>query len=319
MSRPSRKETLSSRSQSVTGRSQSVAGRSQSVTNRLQSHRGTPVLEDYNYMSTFSPMSNGVYVMETPHERDVMPDGRSSQMRQLPSVDQNGPFRQHVGTRGDASRGFGTIDNGSTISSSSSNEIESMSLNTSMSATARQPLISTLRATQKNIVRVIDKDMTQQFRGRSNYVGQERIRWFENRKSQLLGFCLTMAFLGVSVAMYNYRWTGLIAGSVNTIICGSAVVITYCRKKQWHQHPNPIVHNRSVLSIFMAVCLLLNVLVDFDPSGSNTNCQRLAGITEFFFFTGEAWGLVMACDLFFSVCTEHSCCMLLVAITTTFF
>ncbi|KAI9989659.1 hypothetical protein PInf_019944 [Phytophthora infestans] len=101
--------------------------------------------------------------------------------------------------------------------------------------------------------------------------------------------------------MYNYRWTGLIAGSVNTIICGSAVVITYCRKKQWHQHPNPIVHNRSVLSIFMAICLLLNVLVDFDPSGSNTDCQRLAGITEFFFFTGEAWGLVMACDLFFSL------------------
>ncbi|KAJ8552503.1 hypothetical protein ON010_g10042 [Phytophthora cinnamomi] len=154
------------------------------------------------------------------------------------------------------------MDNNSTISSSSGNYIDAMSLNNNnMSATAQQPLISTPRATQKNIVRVIDKDMTQQFRGRSKSVGQGRIRWFENRKSQLLGFCLTMAFLGVSVAMYSYRWTGLIAGSVNTIICGSAVVVT----------------------------------------GSNTNCQRLAGITEFFFFTGEAWGLAMACDLFFSL------------------
>ncbi|CAI5703256.1 unnamed protein product [Peronospora effusa] len=297
----SRSQSVTSRSQSVASRSQSTTGRSQSVTSRLQHHRGTPVLEDYNYMSTFSPMSNGVYVMETPQEREAAPNGRSSQMRQLPSVEQHESFRQRVGTRGEVTEGFGTMDNGSTISSSSSNGIESMSLSNNMSTTARQPLISTLRSTQKNIVRVIDKDMTQQFRGRSNYVGQERIRWFENRKSQLLGFCLTMAFLGVSVAMYNYRWTGLIAGSVNTIICGSAVVITYCRKKQWHQHPNPIVHNRSVLSIFMAVCLLLNVLVDFDPSGSNTNCQRLAGITEFFFFTGEAWGLVMACDLFFSL------------------
>ncbi|CAI5745074.1 unnamed protein product [Peronospora destructor] len=239
--------------------------------------------------------------METQQERDAALDGRNSQLRLLPPVDPNESFRQRVGSREAASEIFGTMDNVSTISSSSSKGMESMSLNNSMSTTARQPLISTLRGTQKNIVRVIDKDMTQQFRGRSNYVGQERIRWFENRKSQLLGFCLTMAFLGVSVAMYNYRWTGLIAGSVNTIICGSAVVITYCRKKQWHQHPNPIVHNRSVLSIFMAVCLLLNVLVDFDPSGSNTNCQRLAGITEFFFFTGEAWGLVMACDLFFSL------------------
>ncbi|KAL4087439.1 hypothetical protein PRIC1_013331 [Phytophthora ramorum] len=276
--------------------------RSQSVTSHSQQHRGTPVLEDQNYMSAFSPSNNGVYVMETPQQRDgdSAPDGRRS-LRQLPPVDQNGSFRQRHGVTRDAPGGFVTMDNNSTISSSSGNYIDAMSLNNNMSATAQQPLISTPRVTQKNIVRVIDKDMTQQFRGRSKSAGQGRIRWFENRKSQLLGFCLTMAFLGVSVAMYNYRWTGLIAGSVNTIICGCAVVITYCRKKQWHQHPNPIVHNRSVLSIFMAVCLLLNVLVDFDPSGSNTDCQRLAGITEFFFFTGEAWGLVMACDLFFSL------------------
>ncbi|EEY57873.1 phosphatidylinositol-4-phosphate-5-kinase (Pi-PIPKD5) [Phytophthora infestans T30-4] len=278
--------------------------RSQSVTSHSQQHRGTPVLEEQSYMNAFSPPPNSVYVMETQqeHSGDAAPDGRRS-TRQLPPVDQNGSFRLRHGTRGmsGASSGFVTMDNSSTISSSSGNYIDAMSLNNNMSATAQQPLISTPRATQKNIVRVIDKDMTQQFRGRSKSVGQGRIRWFENRKSQLLGFCLTMAFLGVSVAMYNYRWTGLIAGSVNTIICGSAVVITYCRKKQWHQHPNPIVHNRSVLSIFMAICLLLNVLVDFDPSGSNTDCQRLAGITEFFFFTGEAWGLVMACDLFFSL------------------
>ncbi|KAG6597789.1 phosphatidylinositol-4-phosphate 5 kinase-like protein [Phytophthora cinnamomi] len=277
--------------------------RSQSVTSHSQQHRGTPVLEEQNYMSAFSPPANGVYVMETLQqpEGDAAPDGRRS-MRQLPPVDQNGSFRQRHGVTRGASNGFVTMDNNSTISSSSGNYIDAMSLNNNnMSATAQQPLISTPRATQKNIVRVIDKDMTQQFRGRSKSVGQGRIRWFENRKSQLLGFCLTMAFLGVSVAMYSYRWTGLIAGSVNTIICGSAVVVTYCRKKQWHQHPNPIVYNRSVLSIFMAICLLLNVLVDFDPSGSNTNCQRLAGITEFFFFTGEAWGLAMACDLFFSL------------------
>ena len=275
--------------------------RSQSVINHLEQHRGTPVLEDQHYMEPYSPPSNRVYVMETSQEGDVAPDGRRS-LRHLPQpLDPHGSLQQRRGTRG-APGGFVTMDNGSTISSSSGNCIDTMSL-TNVSATAQQPLISTPRAAQKNIVRVIDKDMTQQFRGRSKSVGQGRIRWFENRKSQLLGFCLTMAFLGVSVAMYNYRWTGLIAGSVNTIICGSAVVITYCRKKQWHQHPNPIVHNRSVLSIFMAVCLLLNVLVDFDPSGSNTDCQRLAGITEFFFFTGEAWGLVMACDLFFSVCS----------------
>jgi hypothetical protein len=276
--------------------------RSQSVTSHSQQHQGTPVLEDQNYMNAFSPPANGMYVMETP-QQDAASDGRRS-MRQLPPVDQNGSFRQRHGVTRGASGGFVTMDNSSTISSSSGNYVDAMGINNNISATAQQPLITTPRATQKNIVRVIDKDMTQQVRGRSKSVGQGRIRWFENRKSQLLGFCLTMAFLGVSVAMYSYRWTGLIAGSVNTIICGSAVVVTYCRKKQWHQHPNPIVHNRSVLSIFMAVCLLLNVLVDFDPSGSNTDCQRLAGITEFFFFTGEAWGLAMACDLWFSVRTN---------------
>lgn len=272
--------------------------RSVSVNGDSRHHRGTPVLEEFTYMNAFSPPCTGSYALETPPQPDsnASSDGRRL-MRSLPPVDQNGSFRLRRGT----ASGVVTVDNSTTISSSSGNFADALSLNNAMNTTPQQPLISTPRATQKNIVRVIDKDMTQQFRGRSKSAGQGRIRWFENRKSQLLGFCLTMAFLGVSVAMYKYRWTGLIAGSVNTIICGSAVVVTYCRKKQWHQHPNPIVHNRSVLSIFMAICLLLNVLVDFDPSGSNTDCKRLAGITEFFFFTGEAWGLVMACDLFFSL------------------
>ncbi|RLN89290.1 hypothetical protein BBJ28_00014015 [Nothophytophthora sp. Chile5] len=279
--------------------------RSQSVTNLQQQHRGTPVLEEQSYMNAFSPPSNALYVMETPQQRagtvdiDGPPDVQRS-MRQLPPVDQNGSFRQRHGVTRDASGNLIPTDNNSTVSSSSANYVDSMSLNNT-SVTAQPPLVSTPRATQKNFIRVIDKDMTQQFRGRSKSASQVRVRWFENRKSQLLGCCLTMAFLGVSIAMYNYRWTGLIAGSVNTIICGSAVVITYCRKKQWHQHPNPIVYIRSVLSVFLAISLLLNVLVDFDPSGSNTDCKRLAGITEFFFFTGEAWGLVMACDLFFSL------------------
>nr|CCA15087.1 phosphatidylinositol4phosphate5kinase (PiPIPKD5) putative [Albugo laibachii Nc14] len=153
-----------------------------------------------------------------------------------------------------------------------------------------------------NVIRVINKDMTDQFRGRAPSISQARIRWFENRKSQLLGCCMTMAFLGVTIAMYSYRWTGLIAGSVNTIICGSAVIITYFRKKHWHQHPNPIVHNRAVLGVFLAICLLLNVWINFDVSSdSNESCRQLAGVTEFFFFTSEAWGLVMACDLYFSL------------------
>jgi hypothetical protein len=101
------------------------------------------------------------------------------------------------------------------------------------SAGAYQPLVTTPRA-GNNIIRVINKDMTDQFRGRSKSVSQARIRWFENRKSQLLGFCLTMAFLGITIALYNYRWIGLVAGSVNTIICGSAVVLTYFQKKHWH-------------------------------------------------------------------------------------
>ncbi|KAI9989660.1 hypothetical protein PInf_019945 [Phytophthora infestans] len=171
--------------------------RSQSVTSHSQQHRGTPVLEEQSYMNAFSPPPNSVYVMETQqeHSGDAAPDGRRS-TRQLPPVDQNGSFRLRHGTRGmsGASSGFVTMDNSSTISSSSGNYIDAMSLNNNMSATAQQPLISTPRATQKNIVRVIDKDMTQQFRGRSKSVGQGRIRWFENRKSQLLVSALRWHF-----------------------------------------------------------------------------------------------------------------------------
>lgn len=251
----------------------------------------TPVLEENPYQSAYSPPSNGVYVMETPMHEHSGYEPTYSQRTQ-PSDAPPGSYRR-AGPGNMQQYGF------------SNNSASNSSLNLDPIGTSAQPLISTPRTTTNNIIRVINKDMTDQFRGRAQTQSHARIRWFENRKSQLLGCCLTMAFLGVTIAMYSYRWTGLLAGSVNTIICGSAVVVTYFRKKAWHQHPNPIVHIRSVLGIFLAICLLLNVLVDFDPAANdNTNCQRLAGVTEFFFFTSEAWGLVMACDLFFSVRTS---------------
>lgn len=254
-----------------------------------QEHRGTPVLEDNTYMSAFSPPAGSLYVMETPQHGDL--DHEQPTMRQLPPVDYPRPAPMNGGN-------FMPLDNYTTVSNSSA----SMDMPTSYSVSAHPQQ----RPPPNTNIRVINKDMTQQFRGRSKSTSQAKIKWFENRKSQLLGCCLTMAFLGVSIALYNYRWTGLIAGSVNTIICCSAVVVTYSRKKQWHQHPNPIIHHRSILSIFFAVCLLFNVLVAFDPSGSNDACRGLAGITEFFFITTEAWALVMACDLFMSVC--FTCC-----------
>lgn len=276
--------------------------------------RGTPVLgEEHPYINQLSPPSTSVYVMEPPyHNAPDTGESEPAMLRQIQTGSgfMNGDSNQQppfsgVGPMGGFRRTmrYTPSENGSSSnnfyapSNSSVNNADPLT-----STSAQQPLITTPRATQNNIIRVINKDMTSQFRGRAQSVSNARIRWFENRKSQLLGCCLTMAFLGISIALYDYRWTGLIAGSVNTIICGSAVVMTYYRKKHWHQHPNPIVHIRSVLSMFLAVCLLLNVLVNFSPkSNDNTNCRGLAGITEFFFFTSEAWGLVMACDLFFSV------------------
>jgi hypothetical protein len=234
---------------------------------RRRQVQDTPVLEDYTYINPISPSTNAMYLLETPYQNRLQDDTNISHVQQTePNTNYN----------------------------------HSPSLNPNG---IYQPLTTTPRATH-NIIRVINKDMTDQFRGRSHSVPQAKIRWFENRKSQLLGFCLTMAFFGISIALYSYRWIGLIAGSVNTIICGSAVVLTYFRKKHWHQHPNPIVHIRAILGIFFAVFLLLNVWVKYDPAGNGENCQRLAGVTEFFFFTSEAWGLVMACDLFFSVSVD---------------
>ncbi|EQC30308.1 hypothetical protein SDRG_11885 [Saprolegnia diclina VS20] len=157
-------------------------------------------------------------------------------------------------------------------------------------------------------IHVIDKEFQKQFRGRMTGQTNAKIHWMENKKSQVMGICWTMACLGLTLAFYNYRWAGLIAGSVNTIVCGLAVVVTYSQKREWHQHPNPIVHMRSCLSIFLAICLLLNVYVDYDPNplhngdfNSTKACKNLAGLTEFFFFSSEAWGLVMAIDLLSSL------------------
>ena len=149
-----------------------------------------------------------------------------------------------------------------------------------------------------------NKEFQRQFQGReqSNHTRSvAKIRWFENRKSQILGFCLCLGMLGVTLALYQWRWAGLVSGSVLTLLSGSAVVYTYSRRKRWHQHPNPIVHMRSVLSMFFAVCLLINVIVYYQVKDSTNECRILAGFTEFFVITSEAWGLMMACDLFSSL------------------
>lgn len=150
-----------------------------------------------------------------------------------------------------------------------------------------------------NAIRLINKDMRNQFQGRTHSLA--RIRWFENRKSQVLGFCLCMALFGLTISLYKKRWVGLIFGSTLTLVCSSAVVYTYHTKKKWHQHPNPIVHMRSVLSFFLAICLLVNVYIDYRFDDPSTTCTQLAGFTEFFVITSEAWGLMMAFDLFSSV------------------
>ncbi|CAI5739961.1 unnamed protein product [Hyaloperonospora brassicae] len=116
--------------------------RSQSIMNHSEQHRGTPVLEDQHYFSTYSPPPN---------------------------------IRR--GTRG-VSGGFVAMDNGSIIRSSIGKRVITMSL-TNVSATAHQQLISTPRAAQNTIVRVINEDVTQQFRRRSMSVVQGRFRWSE--------------------------------------------------------------------------------------------------------------------------------------------
>ncbi|GLD93833.1 hypothetical protein PINS_up002438 [Pythium insidiosum] len=267
--------------------------------------RGTPVLEDASsYMRNSSPHSNAgaVYLMDHADRQQQMPLYNNMQEQYVPHHLADTTFD----SVSDAGRTFLRTtynDDGTAQMYRRAPFTPGEFTSDSITVAHQMPRMTTPRTAPNNVIRVINKDMTAQFRGRSQSVSNARIRWFENRKSQLLGCCLTMAFLGLTIALYNFRWMGLIAGSVNTIICGTAVVVTYFRKKHWHQHPNPIVHNRAVLGIFLAVCLLLNILVDFKPGDhkSEEMCRGLAGATEFFFFTSEAWGLVMACDLFFSL------------------
>lgn len=110
-----------------------------------------------------------------------------------------------------------------------------------------------------------------------------------------------MAMLGVTIAFYNYKWAGLVAGSTATLISGSVVACTYYQKRHWHEHPNPMVYMRSMSSMCFAVCLLFNLRIDYNAEDAADDSRTLAGLTEFFVITSEAWGLMMAVDLLYSV------------------
>lgn len=277
--------------------------------------RETPLLESYSYQSTSTPITNinrtcsGITV-DSEHNATFLSD-YSNDIGQsrlcIKEIETPDTLPGYPGLGADDLKGTPhsttSVDSGHHYHFSSQNNDDSKHPFTISSG--MRPTSSNAPAfAASSIIRLINKDMTQQFHGRApaNSSSGAKIDWFGNRKAQVLGLCSTFAFLAIAIALSSYRWIGLIVGSINTICCGSAVVATYFRKKQWHQHPNPIIRNRAILGIFLAICLLLNVWLDYSVgSAHNEHCQRLAGMTEFFFFTSEAWGLVMACDLYFSV------------------
>jgi hypothetical protein len=138
---------------------------------------------------------------------------------------------------------------------------------------------------------------------------ENSIHWANNYKIQcsmffvfICGAALTVAFADNDADVS----VGLVAGSVITLFCCSAVVYTFLTRPSWRKHPNPIIFFRSICDICLVAVLLITELYkcgngDCSKTLTGASCTATAALTQFFLWTSESWFFVMAIDMLSSL------------------
>ncbi|CAH0479752.1 unnamed protein product [Peronospora belbahrii] len=138
---------------------------------------------------------------------------------------------------------------------------------------------------------------------------ENSIHWANNYKIQCCMFFIFICGAALTVAFADNdadASVGLVAGSVITLFCCSAVVYTFLTRPTWRKHPNPIIFFRSICDICLVAVLLITELYkcgrgDCLNSLTGASCTATAALTQFFLWTSESWFFVMAIDMLSSL------------------
>ncbi|UIZ21516.1 hypothetical protein KXD40_001172 [Peronospora effusa] len=138
---------------------------------------------------------------------------------------------------------------------------------------------------------------------------ENSIHWANNYKIQCCMFFIFICGAALTVAFADNNAdasVGLVAGSVITLFCCSAVVYTFLTRPTWRKHPNPIIFFRSICDICLVAVLLFTELYkcgggDCLNTLTGASCTATAALTQFFLWTSESWFFVMAIDMLSSL------------------
>ncbi|KAH7477019.1 hypothetical protein PRIC1_001033 [Phytophthora ramorum] len=138
---------------------------------------------------------------------------------------------------------------------------------------------------------------------------ENTIHWANNYKIQTFMFFIFICGAALTVAFADNdaeASVGLVAGSVITLFCCSAVVYTFLTRPTWRKHPNPIIFFRSICDICLVAVLLITELYkcgngDCSKTLTGASCTATAALTQFFLWTSESWFFVMAIDMLSSL------------------
>ncbi|CAI5741153.1 unnamed protein product [Hyaloperonospora brassicae] len=138
---------------------------------------------------------------------------------------------------------------------------------------------------------------------------ENTIHWANNYKIQCCMFFIFICGAALTVAFADNdanASVGLVAGSLITLFCCSAVVYTFLTRPTWRKHPNPIIFFRSICDICLVAVLLITELYkcgsgDCSNSLTGASCTATAALTQFFLWTSESWFFVMAIDMLSSL------------------
>ena len=115
----------------------------------------------------------------------------------------------------------------------------------------------------------------------------------------LFQFFFFIFFYFLSLILYNKIKNYLFFGGLLSCIMSSFILLSYYQIIPWRKHPSPLIYYRSLSHFFFSIIIMIN---SFSNAWDNPYfCSILSFLTQFTFFTGESWLLIITIDLFLSL------------------
>lgn len=98
--------------------------------------------------------------------------------------------------------------------------------------------------------------------------------------------------------------SGLVFGSLLTLILCVCVFVTYHGVQSYQKHPNPLIYYKCVIDMCLALRFLMDPMLlnmGVYNSSEESSCAYLSGLTQFLYLSSDCWYFAQIVDLYWSL------------------